>query len=162
MDYATTFLANHLNLGPQAVGLIISCFNDYVCNFLWNNPGVLDPDVRQIMARVRLTMAHRPAQWLWTQNSPESQRAMGQDEHATVFVLRVLSFLVAEGLCPRECEIDHAVLHIHQRLCILQSLWLENGVWVESPELQVQLRTALKTAMDNELVQKFQSMSVGA
>ncbi len=164
MDPATLLLAHHLELGttsPQAVRFIISCFNDYVFKFLWNNRLDLDPDLRQVMARMNLTMAHRYTEWLWMQNTPEAQILMAQEEHATNFVLRVLTFLVDKKLCPKECPIDQAVFYIHRWLCVLQSLWLGNGVWVEIPEDQMKLRTALTTAMDNELVQNFQGLSIG-
>jgi hypothetical protein len=149
MHSAIHFLAQHLELAnPHVAGFIVSCFNEYVVNFLWNNPLVLDPDLAQIRARVHLTMAHQPVGWLWTQQTPEAQQLMGQDEHATVFVLRVLDFLAAEDLWPKDCGVDQAVYQIHQRLCVLQSLWLGNRVWVENSAVQAGLKRALVKAME--------------
>ena len=149
----TGLLAQHLELRSyQALSFIISYFNNYVLNFLRDHPQALDPDLAQITARVRLTEEHPPVQWLWTQESPESQKKWGQEEHATAFVLRVLDFVVDEGLFPEDYSIDEAVYQFHRRLCVLQSLWLRNGVWVEDQELQAQLRGALEKVMDVELV----------
>ena len=149
----TGLLAQHLELRSyQALSFIISYFNNYVLNFLRDHPQALDPDLAQITARVRLTEEHPPVQWLWTQESPESQKKWGQEEHATAFVLRVLDFVVDEGLFPEDYSIDEAVYQVHRRLCVLQSLWLRNGVWVEDQELQAQLRGALEKVMDVELV----------
>ena len=149
----TGLLAQHLELTSHlALSFIISYFNNYVLNFLRDHLLALDPDLAQITARVRLTEEHPPVQWLWTQESPESQKKWGQEEHATAFVLRVLDFVVDEGLFPEDYSIDEAVYQVHRRLCVLQSLWQRNGVWVEDQELQAQLGGALEKVMDVELV----------
>lgn len=73
---------------------------------------------------------------------------MGQDEHATVSVLRMLDSQGTKGLWPKESSVDQTIYEIHQRLCVLQSLWLENGVWVEDLVLQVDLKRALVRAIE--------------
>ncbi|KAK4043858.1 hypothetical protein C8A01DRAFT_43234 [Parachaetomium inaequale] len=148
MHSAITFLAEKLELGvPQTTLFVISCFNDYAFDFLLNNPNVLDPDLAQIRARIHLTMAHRPVGWLWTQQMEEAKEAWGQEEHAAAFVLRVLDYLYALGHFPNDCPIDAAVNQIHQRLCVLQSVCLGDGTWVEDAGLQSELRRALAEVM---------------
>ena len=148
MHSAITFLAEALELGtPQTTLFVISCFNDYAFDFLLGHPYVLDPDLAQIEARIHLTMAHRPVGWLWTQQTPEAKQDWGQEEHAAAFVLRVVDYLYAQGHFPNDCTIDTVVNQIHQRLCILQSVCLGNGTWVEDAELQNELRRALAEVM---------------
>ncbi len=152
MRSATGFLAQYLGLtSVQATHFIVAYFNEYVLNYLQDHPRALDPDLAQIKARVHLTMDNPPVQWLWNQESPESQKQWGQEEHATAFVLHVFDFVVDEGLFPENSSIDEAVYQIHRRLCVLQSLWLRNGVWIEDQELQAQLAGDLETIMQVEL-----------
>ena len=153
MHSNTGLLAQHLELTSyEATRFIISSFNDYVLDFLRDHPQALDPDLAQITARVRLTMENPPVEWLWSQQSPESQKKWGQEEHATAFVLRVFDFVMDEGLFPEDSSVEEAVYQIHRRLCGLQSLWLRNGVWIEDQELQAQLGGALEKIMEVELV----------
>ncbi|KAK4153510.1 hypothetical protein C8A00DRAFT_33738 [Chaetomidium leptoderma] len=155
MRSAIQFLAQHLDLKtPEVAGYLISRFSEYVLNFLHDHPNVLDPDFAQIRARVHLTMAHRPVGWLWTQhNTPAAMRLWGQEEHATALVLRVLDYLANEGHCPKDCGIDQMAFEIHRCLCVLQSLWLQNGVWVGDRQLEMELGRALGIAMEElELV----------
>jgi hypothetical protein len=149
LDFALQPLVEHLQLGnPEVARFVVSCFSLYVLDFLQSHPNALDPQLAQIRARVHLTMAHRPVGWLWTQHTPDAMRLWGQEEHATSFVLRVLDYAVNKGLCPKDCSVDRLVDEVYQRLCVLQSLWQGNGVWVEDRRLQEALRGALLTAME--------------
>jgi hypothetical protein len=148
MHSAITFLTEKLELAtPETALFVISCFNDYAFDFLLTNPSVLDPDLAQIRARINLTMANRPVGWLWTQQTPEAKKAWGQEEHATAFVLRILDYLYVHGHFPNYCAIDAVVNQIHQGLCVLQSVCLGNGTWVEDAGLQDELRRALAEVM---------------
>jgi hypothetical protein len=149
MYSAVDFLAKHLEIDIlEVTHFAVSCFYDYVAGFLNSHPEALDPDLAQIRARVRLTMAHRPAGWLWTQqDTAEARQAWGQDEHATAFVLRVLHHVFIKGHLVNGCTVDEAVYQIHRRFCMLQSIWLENGVWIGDRELQTELKRALTKVM---------------
>ncbi|KAH6839429.1 hypothetical protein B0I37DRAFT_438955 [Chaetomium sp. MPI-CAGE-AT-0009] len=150
--HAIVFLAQHLNIESRwAAAVIINCFTEYVSDFLLYHPDVLDPDFAQIRARVHLTMAHRPVGWLWTQETASAKQFWGQEEHATSFVLHVLDYLYNSGYIPKDCTIDSAVSQIHQRLCMLQSLCLGNGVWIEDSRLQDDLRMALLGEMSSTI-----------
>lgn len=149
MDSPIAFFATQLELGsPEVARFVISSFRDYAFDFLQAHPNVLDPDLAQIRARVHLTMAHRPVGWLWTQHTPESKRAWGQEEHATAFVLHVLDDLYTSKNLPHDCSIDTFVSEIYRRLCVLQSICLGHDTWVEDEQLRVQLTRALQAAME--------------
>ncbi|KAK4239584.1 hypothetical protein C8A03DRAFT_42815 [Achaetomium macrosporum] len=148
MYSAVAFLAKHLEIDIlEVTHFAVSCFYDYVAGFLHGHPSALDPELAQIRARVQLTMAHRPVGWLWTQHTTDAQQAWGQDEHATAFVLRVLDHIYMKGHLVNGVTVDEAVYQIHRRLCMLQSIWLENGVWVGGRVLQTELKRALTKAM---------------
>jgi hypothetical protein len=148
MNSALTFLATHLELGtPEITRFVISSFSDYAFDFLQAHRNVLDPELAQIKARVHLTMAHRPVGWLWTQHAPEAKRTWGQEEHAAAFVLHVLDDIYTSKSFPNDCCIDTLVYEIHRRLCVLQSLCLGNGTWVEDEHFRAQLRRALEVAV---------------
>ncbi|KAL2182071.1 uncharacterized protein P884DRAFT_188945 [Thermothelomyces heterothallicus CBS 202.75] len=132
----------------ETTAFVIRCFGYYASEFLQHHPDALDPDLGQVEARVRLTMAHRPVRWLWTQKAAEAKRLWQQEEHAAAFALRILDHFFARGGCADDCDIGIAVGQIHQRLCILQSLFLGNSAWVEDPTLQEELRGALEDAMN--------------
>jgi hypothetical protein len=142
------FITRTLDLPtPETTLLVLTCFNYYVTNFLSRNPLVLDPDIAHILARVRLTMTRPPTRWLWLQDTAEAWEEMGQEEHATIFVLRVLSYMASEGLWATDSGVSRAVCEIHQWLCKLQSLWLGNGVWIEDVEMEAELRKAIWRVM---------------
>jgi hypothetical protein len=141
MHSATLFLAQNLGLSnPETASVWISSFRSYTHGFLQSNLHVLDPDYGQILARVRLTRVHWLTKWFWTQE-PEAEAAWLQEEYATAFVLRVLGCTSLGRRC-----VDEAVYEVHRRLCVLQSVWLENGVWVEDRQLQSELKRALTIA----------------
>ncbi|KAL2155768.1 hypothetical protein VTH82DRAFT_510 [Thermothelomyces myriococcoides] len=131
----------------ETTAFVIRCFSHYASEFLQHCPNGLDPDLGQIKARVRLTVTHWSAKWLWTQEATEARKKWQQEEHAAVFTLRVLDHFIGQNGRVDECDIDFAVDLIHTWLCILQSLFLENGTWVEDPILQEELRAALEDAM---------------
>ncbi|KAK3301689.1 uncharacterized protein B0T15DRAFT_497404 [Chaetomium strumarium] len=144
MYSAVVFLAKHLEIDSlEVTHFTVSCFHDYVTGFLNNNknnnnnnnnshPNTLDPELAQIRAR----------------HTAEAQQAWGQDAHATAFVLRVLDHVFIKGLFVNGCcTVEEAVCQIHRRLCMLQSIWLENGVWVGDRALQTELKSALAKVM---------------
>ncbi|KAK4097466.1 hypothetical protein N658DRAFT_433890 [Parathielavia hyrcaniae] len=156
-------LANHLELGSADLArFIVSCFNHYVLDFLVCHPTALDPQLSQIQARVRLTLAHRHAGWLWTQQPDDSRDDMrdsewGQEEHATAFVLRVLDYLLhvagregaeADDECREELGTDQLVEELYRRLCIMQSLIQGSGVWVGDARVEMEVRAVLLAAME--------------
>ncbi len=126
---------------------IMTCLYDYVRNFLRHNPNVLDPHLPHIKLRIALTAEHPSVGWSWTQDASETKQEWVQEEHATVFVLSILRYLVSNGYCAQSCDPERAIYEIHQWLCILQSLWLENGVWVDDLQLQTRLKNALVETM---------------
>ncbi|KAL2195422.1 hypothetical protein P885DRAFT_40727 [Corynascus similis CBS 632.67] len=132
----------------EMTAFVILCFSSYVSDFLQHHPDVLEPDLAQVKARVRLTLTHPPVRWLWTQKTVNTRRVWRQDEHAAAFVLRVLEYLYMWGNCHKDWYTEFVVDQIHQRLCILQSLFLGNGTWVGDQTLQNELGTALEDAME--------------
>ncbi|KAK4141377.1 uncharacterized protein C8A04DRAFT_14130 [Dichotomopilus funicola] len=152
---ALSFLSHHLQIQSlPATALVIAFFFEYAFDFLCqhhhqhqqtpnqqNHPhldSLLDPDIRQIRLRLNLTMYHRHADWLWTQQH-DTHPHWTQDEHATVFVLRVLEASFEYGLLPKECAIAEAVGPVHQQLCVLQSVVLGRDTWVEDEVLRREL-----------------------
>ncbi|KAH6627532.1 hypothetical protein F5144DRAFT_652456 [Chaetomium tenue] len=145
---ALTFLVCQLRMeDPHTAAFFISCFNDYAYEYLLHHPDVLDPDFAHIRARVHLTMAHRPVGWLWTQETPWAKQSWGQEEHATAFVLHVLDYVYNRGYISNDFTIDQAIWEIHRRLCMLQSLCLGNGIWVEDAVYEKNLQKALYEQM---------------
>ncbi|KAK3901766.1 hypothetical protein C8A05DRAFT_16082, partial [Staphylotrichum tortipilum] len=135
------FLTRTLNFPtPNTTLFVLTCFTDYIIDFLSRNPDVLDPDIAHIIARVGLTMTHPPTEWLWLQGTVDARQEMGQEGHATVFMLRVLEYLVSEGLSIPGSGVPEVVGDIHRWLCELQSLWLGNGVWFEDAKMEAGLR----------------------
>lgn len=73
-----------------------------------------------------------------------------QKHHATHFVAWVMYLLETQDYYgPGEiADRATAVPQIHRWLCVLQSLWLSNGVHVRDWKLELQLRRALMAALD--------------
>lgn len=148
LNGALALLNKHLSIHNQELtDLVVCCFSDYVRVFLVQHPQALDPDCAQIQMRVRLTLAHGGSRWLWTQTALEARQAWTQDEHATAFILEILTHISKKGLVPKNGGIDAAVEGLHKRLSLLQSLWLGNGVWIEDPQLRKELRDAVMRAL---------------
>ncbi|KAH6612295.1 hypothetical protein B0J18DRAFT_78170 [Chaetomium sp. MPI-SDFR-AT-0129] len=148
---ALSFLSHHLQIQSlPATALVIAFFFEYAFDFLCQHhqsqqtqnhahlDSLLDPDIRQIRLRLNLTISHRHANWLWTQQH-DTHPHWTQDEHATVFVLRVLEASFEHGLLPKECAIAEAVGPVHQQLCVLQSVVLGRDTWVEDEVLRREL-----------------------
>lgn len=140
-------LTEHLGLPNEAATLaVVEAFESYVRRFLHHHHrhhrDVLDPDLRQIRLRLVLAAAHPSAVWRWGRRADPGDGAEWlQSEHATAFVHRLL---VSGG---RGGGGDKAVREMHRRLCLLQSVWLENGVWVEDEVVQSKLKRALVSVM---------------
>ncbi|KAK4131589.1 hypothetical protein BT67DRAFT_485845 [Trichocladium antarcticum] len=141
-------LSRYLGLpNTNLASAVMTYFYDYVNNFLQHNRDVLDPHLPHIQLRILLAAEHPSAGWRWTQQGPEAKQTWDQDEHATVFVQAVLQHPVADRYCPGDCSPARPIHTIHQWLCMLQSVWLGNGVWVDDGQLQTQLRDALMEVM---------------
>lgn len=135
-----TTLLSLLSLPPPSLthSIITTHFSTYLHNFLQPHPApntIVDPDLRQITLRIGLAAAHPTAGWLWAQQ-PSTEAPWSQDEHAAAFVHSVLAELVAQGHWDARFQssaggLEGAVRKVHVWLCVLQSLWLGDGVWVE-------------------------------
>ena len=145
----TPALTHHLTTllslpSPVLTHSVITHFSTYLRNFLQPHPApnaIVDPDLRQITLRIGLAAAHPTAGWLWAQQ-PSTEAPWGQDEHATAFVYCVLAELVVQGHCDAGFgsaagALEGAVREVHVWLCVLQSLWLGDGVWVEGERQRV-------------------------
>jgi hypothetical protein len=147
---ALDFLVFHLEMQNDQVGaFIISSFTEYAFEFLLRYPDVLYPNFAHIKARIRLNMTHRSVGWLCTQGTPPEKQCWRQEEYATSFLLHVLDYLYKMRYIPEGRTIDDVVRDTYRRLCILQSVFLGNAVWIENTMLQAKLRNALIEAMGN-------------
>ncbi|KAL2260097.1 hypothetical protein VTK26DRAFT_6018 [Humicola hyalothermophila] len=150
---ALTALTALLSLpSPSLTHALIAHFSAYLTHFLRHQDPtlVLDPHLPQITLRLALASAHPEAGWPWTTTTTATPDGQGPDEHAALFVRRVLRDMIAGGYDCGGGDGDHgaAVRKVHTWLCVLQSLWLGNGVWVEEGEGQGEWRAALLEVLE--------------
>jgi len=149
------FLIRHLKIAhlcPRFVFQVVALFFLYVRDFLQDNTHVLDPQLAQVKLRVRLALIYQQASWGWDRQfgyDPDNVYPPLQDDYAAEFVIGVIRLFLkmGKGITVTEereqCEFDELVQEIHRWLCVLQSVWLRNGVWIEVRWFEDRMHRAL-------------------
>ena len=152
------FLIRHLKIAhlcPRFVFQVIALFFLYVQDFLQYNTHVLDPQLAQVKLRVRLAFKYQQASWGWDRQfcyDPENIYPTLQDDCAAEFVIGVIHLFstMGKGITVTEegeqGDFEELVQEIHRWLCVLQSVWLNNGVWIEVPWFEDRMHRALYLA----------------
>ncbi|GAB1320925.1 hypothetical protein MFIFM68171_11135 [Madurella fahalii] len=82
-------------------------------------------------------------------NSIKEKEGWAQNHHAAHFVAWAMFLLETQdyygpgGIANRETEIPR----IHRWLCLLQSVWLTDGIYTQNERLKVQLKEVLQVAL---------------
>ncbi|KAL1840397.1 hypothetical protein VTJ49DRAFT_523 [Mycothermus thermophilus] len=161
-DSSLTFLTHHLNLGtPTLARAILTHFARYALGFLakhqdWST--LVDPDLRQTVLRIRLSLGHKYANWQWTQQPPsiafnhnDDAARWGQEEYAGYFMPRALTEVHLARkrgestlpYLPDDGNMEGLVKEIHAKLCMLQSVWIDSDAWVQDRMLRAKLGQTL-------------------